>query len=76
MADRAAYPTPQQRRILWTTLVALAITALLGMCGLVFLGFVSFLSWSYPILLPIGLAVIIALVLGAASSLLIQNSAA
>jgi predicted PurR-regulated permease PerM len=60
---RTNYPTPQQRRILWTALVALAIAALLGMCALVFFGFVSFLSWSYPILLPIGLAVIIALVL-------------
>jgi predicted PurR-regulated permease PerM len=60
---RVVYPTNWQRRVLWTALVALAITALLGMAALVFLGFITFLSWSYPILLPIGLAVIIALVL-------------
>jgi predicted PurR-regulated permease PerM len=59
----AAYPTNPQRRILWTALTALAVTLLLGVSALVFLGFIMFLSWSYPILLPIGLAVIIALVL-------------
>jgi predicted PurR-regulated permease PerM len=59
----AAYPTNPQRRILWTALTALAATSLLGVAALVFFGFITFLSWSYPILLPIGLAVIIALVL-------------
>ncbi len=58
-----AYPTNRQRRILWTALTALAVTTLLGVAGVVFYGFITFLSWSYPILLPIGLAVIIALVL-------------
>jgi predicted PurR-regulated permease PerM len=58
-----AYPTNPQRRILWTALTALAVTSLLGVSALVFLGFITFLSWSYPILLPVGLAVIIALVL-------------
>ena len=58
-----AYPTPRQRRILWTALTALAVTTLLGVFALVFYGFIAFLSWSYPILLPIGLAVIVALVL-------------
>jgi predicted PurR-regulated permease PerM len=57
------YPTPAQRRILWTALTALAVTTLLGVSALVFYGFISFLSWCYPILLPIGLAVIVALVL-------------
>lgn len=57
------YPTDQQRRILWTALTALAMGTLLGVAALVFFGFISFLSWSYPILLPIGLAVIIALFL-------------
>jgi len=59
----AVYPTSRQRRILWTALTALAATSLLGVAALVFFGFITFLSWSYPILLPIGLAVIIALVL-------------
>src|SRR5258708_6413175 len=53
------YPTPRQRRVLWTALTALAVTSLLGVSALVFYGFIAFLSWSYPILLPIGLAVII-----------------
>jgi len=61
--DESAYPTSQQRRILWNALTALAVTALLGVAALVFYGFISFLSWSYPILLPIGLALIIALFL-------------
>ena len=61
--DGAHGPTPQQSRILWTALTALAVTILIGVAALVFLGFISFLSWSYPILLPLGLAVIIALVL-------------
>ncbi|HEV3270972.1 MAG TPA: AI-2E family transporter [Candidatus Methylacidiphilales bacterium] len=59
----AEYPTERQRRILWTALTALAVTSLLVVAALVFFGFITFLSWSYPILLPIGLAVIIALVL-------------
>jgi predicted PurR-regulated permease PerM len=57
------HPTGSQRRILWTALTALAVLALVGVAGLVFFGFVAFLSWCYPILLPIGLAVLIALVL-------------
>jgi predicted PurR-regulated permease PerM len=57
------HPTGPQRRILWTALTALAVLALVGVAGLVFFGFVAFLSWCYPILLPIGLAVLIALVL-------------
>jgi predicted PurR-regulated permease PerM len=59
----ASYPTPPQRRVIWTALTALALLSLLGVAGLVFFGFITFLSWSYPILLPIGLAVIVALVL-------------
>ena len=57
------HPTEMQRRILWTALTTLAVIALIGVAGLVFFGFVGFLSWCYPIVLPIGLAVIIALVL-------------
>jgi predicted PurR-regulated permease PerM len=59
----AAYPTTEQRRILWTALTALAVVLLLGVAGLVFFGFITFLTWCYPILLPVGLAVIVALVL-------------
>jgi len=55
------HPTDTQRRILWSALTALAVIALVGVAGLVFFGFVAFLSWCYPILLPIGLAVLIAL---------------
>jgi predicted PurR-regulated permease PerM len=39
------------------------VMALIGVAALVFMGFIAFLSWSYPILLPLGLAVIVALVL-------------
>jgi predicted PurR-regulated permease PerM len=62
-SEAGEYPTLHQRQLLWTSLVALAVTALLGVASLVFLGFITFLSWSYPILLPLGLAVIVALVL-------------
>jgi predicted PurR-regulated permease PerM len=58
-----AYPTRRQRRILWNALTAVAALSLLGVAALTFYGFITFLSWSYPILLPIGLAVIVALVL-------------
>jgi predicted PurR-regulated permease PerM len=58
-----AYPTPRQQRLLWNALTAVAALSLLGVAALTFYGFITFLSWSYPILLPIGLAVIIALVL-------------
>jgi predicted PurR-regulated permease PerM len=64
------HPTGSQRRILWTALTALAVLSLVGVAGLVFFGFVAFLSWCYPILLPIGLAVLIALVLEPLVSLL------
>ena len=59
----AVYPTPRQRRLLWNALTAVAAISLLAVAALTFYGFITFLSWSYPILLPIGLAVIIALVL-------------
>ena len=58
-----AYPTQAQRRLMWTAITALSVITTVGVAALVFLGFTAFLSWSYPILLPIGLAVIIALVL-------------
>jgi len=58
-----AYPTPQQRRLMWTAITTVSVCAMLAVAALVFWGFTAFLSWSYPILLPIGLAVIVALVL-------------
>jgi hypothetical protein len=51
-----SYPTNRQRRILWNGLTAVAAMSLLGAAALTFYGFI-------PILLPIGLAVIIALIL-------------
>ena len=62
LSDRA-YPTPRQRHLLWSALTALALLALIGFVGLIFLGFISFLGWAYPIILPLGLAIIVALVL-------------
>jgi predicted PurR-regulated permease PerM len=61
--ESSAHPTNRQYRILWMALTALAIMTLLGVAALIFFGFIAFLSWSYPILLPLGLAVIVALVL-------------
>jgi predicted PurR-regulated permease PerM len=58
-----AGPSPEQSRILWRAVTALAVTSLIGIAGLLFYGFITFLSWAYPVLLPIGLAVILALFL-------------
>ncbi len=58
-----SYPTEKQRRVLWRAVTALALVTLFAIAGLIFFGFITFLSWAYPVLLPIGLAVIIALVL-------------
>ena len=58
-----AVPSPHQRRIIWTAVTVLSLTAMLWVAALIFDEFIKFLSWSYPILLPIGLAVIVALVL-------------
>jgi len=60
---RLPYPTPRQQQMLWSALTSLAVMALFGVAALVFYGFITFLSWAYPVLLPLGLAVIIALVL-------------
>lgn len=59
----ASYPTPRQRRLLWTALSTFALIALVGTAALIFFILVGFLSWSYPVLLPLGVAVIVALVL-------------
>ncbi len=64
------YPTRRQRRVLWNALTAVAALSLMVVAALFFYGFITFLSWSYPILLPIGLAVIIALLLDTPVALL------
>ena len=68
-----AYPTPSQRHLLWSALTALAVLSLIGVAALVFLGFISFLGWAYPIILPLGLAIIIALVLEPVVNFLIRR---
>jgi predicted PurR-regulated permease PerM len=55
-------PSAEQRRLLWTALTGIAIAALVAVSVLAFLVFLRLLSWSYPILLPLGLAVLVALV--------------
>jgi len=55
-------PSPDQRRLIWASLTALALAALVVVAGLAFWVFLQLLSWSYPILLPLGLAVLIALI--------------
>jgi predicted PurR-regulated permease PerM len=54
--------SPDQRRLIAAALTALALAALVAVAGLAFWVFLQLLSWSYPILLPLGLAVLIALV--------------
>ena len=70
-----APPTPAQRRLLWNALTALAVTTLVAAAGLVFFCLIAFLSWAYPVLLPIGLAVVIALVLEPAVNLVEKRGA-
>jgi predicted PurR-regulated permease PerM len=55
-------PSLEQKRILWTALTGVAVAALLAVFALGFMAFLQLLSWSYPILLPLGLAVLVALV--------------
>jgi predicted PurR-regulated permease PerM len=55
-------PSLEQKRILWTALTGVAVSALLAVAVLAFMAFLQLLSWSYPILLPLGLAVLVALV--------------
>ena len=68
-----AYPTPRQRHLLWSAVTALAVLSLIGVAALFFLGFISFLGWAYPIILPLGLAIIIALVLEPVVNFLMQR---
>lgn len=59
----ANYPTPQQQRILWAAITGLAIAALVGvvLLGMWLLGHVFKII--YPVLLPLGVAAIIAYIL-------------
>jgi predicted PurR-regulated permease PerM len=59
----ATYPTPDQKRIIWISLTWLALAALFVVCGAVFVGLLKLMSWSYPIILPLGVAVLISLIL-------------
>jgi predicted PurR-regulated permease PerM len=55
-------PSAEQKRLFWTALTGIAIAALVAVSVLAFFVFLQLLSWSYPILLPLGLAVLVALV--------------
>ena len=55
-------PSLDQKRILWTALTGVSVAVLLAVSVLAFMAFLQLLSWSYPILLPLGLAVLVALV--------------
>jgi predicted PurR-regulated permease PerM len=63
LSPKDGLPTPRQRELLWIAITVLSLAAILWVASLIFDEFIKFLSWSYPILLPIGLAVIVALVL-------------
>jgi predicted PurR-regulated permease PerM len=55
-------PSAEQRRILWSALTGISIAMLLAVSYLAFYAFLQVLSWSYPFLLPLGLAVLVALI--------------
>jgi len=55
-------PSADQKRILWTSLTGVAVAVLLAVSALAFMAFLQLLSWSYPLLLPLGLSVLVALV--------------
>jgi predicted PurR-regulated permease PerM len=55
-------PTTEQKRFLWTALTVVALAALLFLAGKAFTDFLAFLNWSFPILMPLGVAVLVALV--------------
>jgi predicted PurR-regulated permease PerM len=55
-------PSAEQRQLIWSAVTIVALSALLVVAALAFKVLLLFLSWSYPILLPLGLAVLVALV--------------
>jgi predicted PurR-regulated permease PerM len=57
-----ASPTMEQKRFLWTALTVVAFAALLVMADLAFTDFLAFLTWFFPVLMPLGVAVLVALV--------------
>jgi predicted PurR-regulated permease PerM len=57
-----SFPGPDQQRLIWAALTVLALTALLVTAALAFWCFLTFLSWAYPILMPLGLGVLVALI--------------
>lgn len=61
-SPQESYPTMEQKRFLWIVLTCVALAALLSVAGLVFEAFLTFLSWSFSILMPLGLSVLVALV--------------
>jgi predicted PurR-regulated permease PerM len=58
----STYPTPDQKRIIWISLTGLALAGLLVVGCAAFVALLKLLSWSYPLLLPLGLAVLVALI--------------
>lgn len=59
---RELLPTAGQTRIFWTALTCAAVALILFIASLFVWCFLQGLTWGYPILLPLGLAVLVALV--------------
>jgi predicted PurR-regulated permease PerM len=55
-------PSADQLQLFWTALTILALAAVFVVAACAFELFLKLLNWSYPILLPLGVAVLIALI--------------
>jgi predicted PurR-regulated permease PerM len=55
-------PSAEQVQLFWTALTILALAAVFVVAACAFELFLKLLNWSYPILLPLGVAVLIALI--------------
>jgi predicted PurR-regulated permease PerM len=58
----ASHPSPEERQLLWSALSLFSLAVIVAVAGAAFWAFLHLLSWSYPLILPLGLAVLVALV--------------
>lgn len=61
--QQAEFPTVEQKRILWAALTTLAWAIILGITFAILLGLYAVVKIIYPVLLPLGVAAIIAFIL-------------
>jgi predicted PurR-regulated permease PerM len=61
-SPRDGGPSAEQSQLIWSAVTIVALAAILAVAGIAFEGFLLLLNWSYPIMMPLGVAVLVALV--------------